>query len=70
MSNLNLKISILRSGRKGYEIAQQLGWHPTKLSQIISGGYLPDEEDKRLLANAIGTSVTNIFQNIKNQENL
>jgi hypothetical protein len=70
MSNLNLKICILRSGRKGYEIAQQLGWHPTKLSQIISGVYLPDEEDKRLLANAIGTSVTNIFQNIKNQENL
>ncbi|MDC0206426.1 helix-turn-helix transcriptional regulator [Nitrospinae bacterium] len=70
MSNLNLKICILRSGRKGYEIAQQLGWHPTKLSQIISGVYLPDEEDKRLLANAIGTSVTNIFQNIKDQENL
>jgi hypothetical protein len=68
MSNLNLKICILRSGRKGYEVAQQLGWHPTKLSQIISGVYSPDEEDKKLLANAIGVSVVDIFQNNKNSE--
>jgi transcriptional regulator with XRE-family HTH domain len=68
MRNLNLKICILRSGRKGYEVAQQLGWHPTKLSQIISGVYSPDDEDKELLANAIGVSVVDIFLGDKNSE--
>ena len=61
MCNLELKINILKSGKYGYQIAQEVGWHPTKLSQIVSGVYTPDREEKERLANAIGVSVTEIF---------
>ncbi|MCH7650112.1 MAG: helix-turn-helix transcriptional regulator [Nitrospinae bacterium] len=61
MCNLDLKISILKSGKYAYQVAQELGWHPTKLSQIISGVYIPDQEEKELLANAIGVPVAEIF---------
>jgi len=68
MCNLELKISILRSGRKAYEIAQQLGWHPTKISQIVSGVYSPNEDEKGRLANAIGVPVTEIFSSPVHKE--
>jgi len=61
MCNLDLKINILRSGKYAYEIAAELGWHPTKISQIISGVYCPDNEEKELLARAIGVPVVEIF---------
>lgn len=61
MCNLELKICILRSGRKAYEIAHQLGWHPTKISQIVSGVYLPDDLEKKRLADAIGVPGDDIF---------
>ena len=62
MFNLELKVSILRSGKMSYQIASELEWHPTKISQIISGVYLPDEEEKMRLANAVGVPVSQIFQ--------
>lgn len=61
MCNLELKINILKSGKYGYQIAQEIGWHPTKLSQVVSGVYSPDQEEKERLANAIGVSVSVIF---------
>ncbi len=61
MCNLELKINILKSGKYGYQIAQALGWHPTKLSQIVSGVYSPDKEEKEALAIAIGVAVADIF---------
>ena len=61
MCNLELKISIMKSGKYAYQIAAQLGWHPTKISQIISGVYCPDNEEKELLANTIGVTVAELF---------
>jgi len=61
MCNLELKINILKSGKYGYKIAQEVGWHPTKISQIIAGVYSPDEKEKEALANAIGVPVVEIF---------
>ena len=61
MRNLNMKISIMKSGKYAYQIAQEIGWHPTKISQIVSGVYTPDKEEKELLANAIGVPVADIF---------
>jgi len=61
MCNLELKINIMKSGKYGYQIAQEVGWHPTKLSQIISGVYTPDQKEKERLAIAIGVPVADIF---------
>ena len=61
MYNLELKVSFVRSGRKIYAIARDLDWHPTKISQIISGVYSPDEIEKKQLAHALGAPVEEIF---------
>ena len=61
MHNKRLKIAIIESGRKGYEIARHLEWHPTKVSQIIIGAYTPSSFEKRQLAEALGRSVHEIF---------
>jgi|TARA_B100000315_G_C14089118_1_gene368393 transcriptional regulator with XRE-family HTH domain len=61
MQNLRLKIAILESGRRGYQIANELGWHPTKVSQIVIGAYSPSLEEKKQLADALGHSVSEVF---------
>ena len=61
MCNIEIKVAILRSGRKGYQIAQNLDWHPTRISQIISGVYTPSHKEKRELAEALNTTVPKLF---------
>ena len=61
MCNVEIKVAILRSGKKGYQIAQSLDWHPTRISQIISGVYTPSFEEKRQLAEALGATVPELF---------
>ena len=61
MYNLELKVRFVRSGRKIYTIAHELDWHPTKISQIISGVYTPDEVEKKQLARVLGVSIEEIF---------
>lgn len=61
MSNKRLKIAIIESGRKGYEIANSLGWHPTKVSQIVIGAYRPSSIEKRQLAKELGKTVEGLF---------
>jgi len=60
-ANLELKIAILRSGRKAYEVAGALGWSATKISQIVTGIYIPDEAEKIRIANVLGVPVQEIF---------
>ena len=66
MCNTRLKIAIIESGQKGYELANGIGWHPTKVSQIVIGAQRPSAEDKRQLANALGKTVAELFNT--NQE--
>lgn len=61
MCNTSLKIAIIESGRRGYEIAHQLNWHPTKVSQIVIGAHRPSYNEKRQLANVLGQRVDEIF---------
>lgn len=61
MKNLKLKIAILESGKRGYQIANELGWHPTKVSQIVIGAYSPSFDEKKQLADALGYSVSEVF---------
>jgi transcriptional regulator with XRE-family HTH domain len=61
MCNTNLKIAIIQSPYKGYELAHKLDWHPTKVSQIVIGAHTPSAEEKRLIANALGKTVKELF---------
>jgi hypothetical protein len=63
MRNQRLKIAIIESGEKGYEIARKLEWHPTKVSQIVIGAYAPSSVEKRQLAEVLGRSVHELFTN-------
>jgi hypothetical protein len=60
MCNMEIKVAVLRSEKKGCEIARQLDWHPSKLNQIISGVYLPDSNEKQRLAKTFGQSVNKL----------
>jgi len=62
MCNTRLKIAIIESGRKGYQIARELDWHPTKVSQIVIGAHRPNSDEKRQLANTLGKTVGELFQ--------
>ncbi len=61
MCNLELKILILRSGKKAYEIARQLRWHPSKLSTIVNGIYAPSSMEKEDLSQVLGCQVDEAF---------
>ena len=58
---LTLKIKILESRRRQYQIAHSLGWNPTKLSAIIHGAYEPSSSEKEDLAAELGVSMDEIF---------
>ncbi len=61
MCNTRLKIAIIESGRKGYEIAHDLNWHPTKVSQIVIGAHRPASDEKRQLATILNKTVGELF---------
>ncbi len=63
MRNKRLILAIIESGRKGYEIARHLEWHPTKVSQIVIGAYTPNSVEKRQLSEVLGRSVQELFTN-------
>ena len=61
MCNTNLKIAIIQSPYKGYELAHKLDWHPTKVSQIVIGAHTPSAEEKRQIAYVLEKSVSELF---------
>ena len=62
-----IKVSIFRTGKHGYQVARDLGWSASKLSQIISGIHTPSSEEKKLLAEYFSRPVSELFST-KNQE--
>jgi hypothetical protein len=62
-----LKVAAIRSGKSQYLIAQELGWHPSKLSQIISGCQTPCSEDKRLLSQYFDLPVQQLFSTVNEE---
>lgn len=58
---LRLKVKIVESGRKFYEVANSLGWHPSKLSHIIHGSMKPSVEEKTMIAMELGVDVEEVF---------
>ena len=60
--NVNLKAEIIKSGKRCFEIANALNWHPSKILRIINGTYAPSEDEKEWLARIIGIEVEDIFK--------
>lgn len=58
---LDLKVGIISSGLRSYEVARELGWSPSKISAIISEVYDPTPAEKEAIAEVLGKSVTDIF---------
>ena len=61
MLNDRLKTAIKDSGIKVDHIAKQLGWHPTKVSQITHGHRAPTKSDKKELARFLKKRVRDLF---------
>ena len=58
---IGIKIAVIKSGRKSYEIANALGWKPSKLSMIINGSYVPTSCEKEDLAHELEVTVQELF---------
>lgn len=58
---IRLKVKLVESGIKNYEIAQRLGWHPSKLSNIINGACTATMEERAQIAKELGVDVGEIF---------
>ena len=57
-----IKVAIYRSGLRAYQVAYKLDWHPSKLSQVISGIQRLSWTEKKALAEVLGASVGEIFR--------
>lgn len=58
---VELEILILKSGKKKYEIARELDWHPSKVSAILSEVYEPSTMEKEDLCSVLGCQVEEAF---------
>ena len=61
MANTNLKIAVIQSGLRGYEVERVLNFWPGKLSKILSGIIEPTDSEKAMLAQALGKQVVELF---------
>jgi hypothetical protein len=58
---IQIKLAIVESQFKGYEIERQMGWPYGKLSRVISGIYNPTSEEWDELAAILGKSTHELF---------
>jgi transcriptional regulator with XRE-family HTH domain len=56
-----LKTAIIESGLRGYEVAREMGWSPSKLSAIISEIKDPTQEEREALGGILNKSVHELF---------
>jgi DNA-binding XRE family transcriptional regulator len=61
VQNVDLKIAIIKSGKKQKEVAAESGIHPTVLSMAIGGRYNLSESEKFAIAESLGLQVNQIF---------
>ena len=60
-TNTPLKIAIIQSGLKGYEVERVLNFWPGKLSKMIAGIITPTNGEEVALAGVLGKKVCEIF---------
>jgi transcriptional regulator with XRE-family HTH domain len=56
-----LKIEIVKSGLKTYEVAEAVGVDPTVVSRWANGGRIPKIHEAQALARALNTTVDVLF---------
>jgi len=61
MSCVELRIQMLKSGLRNYQIARKLGWHSSKLSSVLNETYRPSSMEKEDLAEVLGCGVEGAF---------
>ena len=61
MANTNLKIAVIQSGLRGYEVERVLNFWPGKLSKVISGIIVPTKGEETALAGVLDKKVCEIF---------
>ena len=62
MSNLNLKMAIIKSGKRQFQIAREAGMHPSVFSHYLNEHYPAPQEHQEAIASALGVEVDEIFQ--------
>jgi len=61
MTTISLKIAVIQSGKRGYEIERQLGLWPSKLSKFVTGIIEPTTEEKTRLAEILNRPIEELF---------
>ena len=59
--NLALKFAMVESGRSQRAIAQAVGMHATKLSQILHGWRVPSDDERKAIAKVLKRKVSDLF---------
>ena len=61
MSNITLKVALLRHGTPQYELARQLRITETRMSRIACGRLAPTPEEAAKLSEILGVPVDELF---------
>ena len=56
-----IKINAIRKGKYLYQVADDLGWSASKLSQIIAGIHNPNSDERKQLADYFGRPQGELF---------
>jgi transcriptional regulator with XRE-family HTH domain len=59
--NTALKTALFETGTSQLEVAQKTGIHESRLSRIVRGHSEPSDDEKKLIARALGKPVTQLF---------
>jgi len=61
---VRLKLALFSLGQTQYQLAARTGMSETRLSRIVRGRVEPTAEEKKRLAEAVGVSVTELFEEV------
>jgi transcriptional regulator with XRE-family HTH domain len=64
-----LKIAIIRSERKQWQIALDAGLSESRFSRIVSGRIVPSSTEKQRIAGVLGLNLEQLFEPSKQELN-
>ena len=62
MNIIDLRLAILQSKKKNYEVVTEAKMHPTTLPQLISSHYPPTIKQKQALPNVLQRAMNELFK--------
>ena len=60
--NVPLHLAILRSVKTQARLAAQTGIGEARISRIVNGWCIPSDDERKLIAGAVGAPTTELFQ--------